>query len=84
MLNVDKIVYYFELFDDDQQPCGERMWDREVLSRETPQEVVARLRTHFGDNLQVVYHESDTPDGRPFITDYEAEGNLRSLLGSNN
>ena len=65
-------IYYFELFDDDRQPCGKRMPDLEVCSEEPYELVVKDLLDKYGDNLQVVYHESDTEGGVPFIVDYES------------
>jgi len=65
-------LYYFELFDDDKQPYGERVYEREVCSADPYELVVKQLLEKYGDNLQVVYHESDTPGGTPFITDFEA------------
>lgn len=66
-----QILYYFELKSVDDIPCGQRVREREVLSADPPQKVVEQLKNAFGDDLQVVYHESNTPDGTPFIVDYE-------------
>lgn len=41
-----------------------------ILECNTIPEAVEKACNQFPDDVLVVYHESDTPDGFPFIIDY--------------
>jgi len=62
-------IYYYELFSS-KKPQGIHGKPQGQFSSD--EDAVEKLINIYGKDLQVVYRESDTPDGLPFIMLFEA------------
>ena len=57
------MTYYYELVS---HGCG-------IIECDSNEQAVSKLQKMIGDNLLVVYHESNTNSGKPFQIVYERD-----------